>query len=294
MPIPRLHLFELEDQSWFPGTIRDLATDYLEFVQTHFALHLPAARILLQTLRDTGDDRVIDLCSGGGGPAAALARMAAAEGTSATFVLTDLYPNIPAFERQAAALPGLISFVAEPVDARASAYLGPGVRTIFNGFHHFHPADARRVLGDAASAGVPIALFELSERSARTLVPMLFLTPLMVLLATSQIRPFTFSRFLWTYLLPLVPLTCWWDGWVSQMRAYTPDELMNLARSLEAPDYRWRAGKVPLEKVAGSLTYLIGVPADDGRGAPARLLPEPPELEREAALAGPSREEIER
>ena len=43
-----------------------------------------------------------------------------------------------------------------------------------------------------------------------------------VLLVTPLIRPFTLSRILWTYLLPLVPLTCWWDGIVSQLRAYTP------------------------------------------------------------------------
>ena len=30
--LPRLHLFELEDQSWFPTTIRDLATDYIRFL----------------------------------------------------------------------------------------------------------------------------------------------------------------------------------------------------------------------------------------------------------------------
>lgn len=34
MRIPRLHLFELTDQSWFPATIRDLVTDYLHFIET--------------------------------------------------------------------------------------------------------------------------------------------------------------------------------------------------------------------------------------------------------------------
>ena len=29
MGIPRLQLFELEDQAWFPGVVRDQATDYL-------------------------------------------------------------------------------------------------------------------------------------------------------------------------------------------------------------------------------------------------------------------------
>lgn len=37
MPLPRLQLFELEDLTWFPHTIRDLATDYLHFMETRFA-----------------------------------------------------------------------------------------------------------------------------------------------------------------------------------------------------------------------------------------------------------------
>jgi len=32
MTFPRLHLFELEDQPWFPGIVHDLATDYLRFI----------------------------------------------------------------------------------------------------------------------------------------------------------------------------------------------------------------------------------------------------------------------
>ncbi len=34
MPLPRLQLFELEDLTSFPHTIRDLATDYLHFMET--------------------------------------------------------------------------------------------------------------------------------------------------------------------------------------------------------------------------------------------------------------------
>jgi hypothetical protein len=41
MPLPRLQLIELEDPTWFPHTIRDRATDYLQFMETRFALHKP-------------------------------------------------------------------------------------------------------------------------------------------------------------------------------------------------------------------------------------------------------------
>jgi hypothetical protein len=32
MTFPRFHLFEFEYQPWFPGIVRDLATDYLCFI----------------------------------------------------------------------------------------------------------------------------------------------------------------------------------------------------------------------------------------------------------------------
>lgn len=63
------------------------------------------------------------------------------------------------------------------------------------------------------------------------------------------------------YPIPLVPLTCFWDGTVSQLRAYTPDELRGLAASLGDVGYRWNAGKVRRPGSPAHLTYLIGLPS---------------------------------
>ena len=46
MPLPRLRLFELEDLAWFPSLIRDLATDYLRFMEMRLDLHKPVAPLL--------------------------------------------------------------------------------------------------------------------------------------------------------------------------------------------------------------------------------------------------------
>jgi hypothetical protein len=261
MPIPRLHLFELEDQPWFPAAVRDLATDYLHFIETKFALHRPAVGLLAEALRATGADHVIDLCSGGGGPIPALQKALAAEGLAVRFTLTDRFPNVPAFERAAAASDGTIAFVAEPVDARSVPEELVGFRTLFNAFHHFRPADALAVLRDAARAGQPIGVFEIPDRRLGTLVPLVLLTPLLVAVSTPFIRPFCWRRLLWTYLVPLVPLTCWWDGAVSQLRAYKPLELERLAAEVEVDGYTWRAGRVPIGSAPGRLTYLLGYPA---------------------------------
>jgi len=262
VPLPRLQLFELEDQSWFPAVVRDLATDYLHFMEARFELHRPIAPLLAAALRESKTDHVIDLCSGGAGPVPALRKAMAANGLPVRLMLTDRYPNVPAFEGAAAHSPGGIDFVLEAVDVRAVPAGLVGFRTLFNSFHHFRPADAVAVLRDAAKNGQPIGIFEIPDRRLPMLFPFLFLTPFLVLLVTPFIRPFRWRRLLWTYVVPLVPLTCWWDGVVSTFRAYTPMELERLAAGVGAKGYRWRAGRVPIGSVPGRLTFLVGCPAD--------------------------------
>ena len=252
MPLPRLQLFELEDLPWFPAVIRDLATDYLHFMETRFALHRPVVPLLRDALRESTAARVVDLCSGGGGPVLALLDAL----VTVQFTLTDKYPNLTAFRRLSALHPA-ISYVADSIDATNVPRDLIGLRTMFNAFHHFAPASARAVLENAVEARQPIGIFEIPERRVATILPLLF-TPLFVAIATPFIRPFEWRRLLWTYLLPLVPLTSWWDGLVSQMRAYTVEEMLELTRGFS--DYDWKAARVPIGATPGHLTYLVGIP----------------------------------
>ena len=61
-----------------------------------------------------------------------------------------------------------------------------------------------------------------------------------------------------TYLLPLVPLTCLWDGVVSQLRAYTMDELRQMTAGTGR--VRWQIGQIPIARGQGRLTYIVGIP----------------------------------
>ena len=255
----RLHLLELEDQTWFPATVRDLATDYLQFAQTATGIHKAMTPLIRETLVATSLAHIVDLCSGGSGPVIALIDDLRQSGVEATATLTDLFPNLPAFERAASASNGAIDYVQGPVDARAVPRELKGLRTLFNGFHHFRPADATAILADAARAAEPIAIFEFSRRSFATLIPILFM-PLFVWLSTPFMRPITWKRLLFTYPIPLVPFTCLWDGIVSQLRAYTIEELRDLGRAADSMD--WHAGTVTIARGSGKLTYLIGTPLE--------------------------------
>jgi len=215
--------------------------------------------ILERVCDATGRRTVVDLCSGSGGPTRQLSEALAARGKRVSITMTDKFPHR---DRVAERVQGgsVLTYRCSPVDARAVPPDLRGVRTLFNAFHHFAPDDARAVLRDAVAAGDPIVVMEIPERRWAMVFAM-FLTPIFVWVATPMIRPCTWRRLLFTYLVPLVPLICFWDGLVSQLRAYTPDELGRLAREAAPVGYSWEVGSGALPGPAGRLTYLIGWPA---------------------------------
>lgn len=64
----RLHLFEIEDQPWCPRILRDYTTDFLQFALHVGDNYAPAAPLIEAELQAYGERRIVDLCSGGGGP----------------------------------------------------------------------------------------------------------------------------------------------------------------------------------------------------------------------------------
>ena len=76
---------------------------------------------------------------------------------------------------------------------------------------------------------------------------------------TPFLRPRTLARYVFTYALPLAPLANLWDGLVSCMRTYSPDELLELASST-GDAFDWDAGRLPHARGGPKLTYLVGKP----------------------------------
>jgi hypothetical protein len=199
----------------------------------------------------------VDLCSGGGGPILSLYEELLPDHDQIQFTLTDKYPNISAFQRLSSQCPSGIRYLADPVDATNVPKGLAGMRIMFNAFHHFPPESARLVLGNAVQAQQPIGIFEFVERSLPMLVSFMF-TPIFVIFATPFIKPFRWKRLVWTYLIPLVPLACWWDGLISAGRAYTITEMLAMTKGFV--DYDWKADRVGIQGTAAHLTYLVGIP----------------------------------
>lgn len=254
----RCQLFEFEDLSWFPAPIRDAMTDYLQFVANQFDFYKPVAPALEKGLQESGGETIIDLASGGGGGLLKLSAHLEAPFPSLNIVLTDRFPNAAAFSRTVGQRPGAFSFEAGPIDARDVPEHLKGLRTQFLSFHHFQPEEARRILQNAVEATQPIAIFEAQKRDIEHLFRFA-LSPIAVCLMTPFIRPFSWSRLLFTYLIPAVPLFVFWDGLVSVLRTYSTEEMLALAAEAD-PEGRfvWESGEN--REGPACIQYLLGYP----------------------------------
>ena len=256
----RLHLIEIHDQDWCPRVLRDAATDYLQFI-THLANpYAPVVDQLRVAVEQSRATRIVDLCSGAGGPWIKLQPLLARDGTSSPpILLTDRFPNLDAMERMRTSTEGLVDFDPCPIDATQTPPELDGFRTLFASFHHFRPEDARQILGDAVRGRQGIGVFEMTHRSTVAIM-LMGLAPVLVLLFTPFVRPFRWSRLLWTYLIPVLPLLVLFDGVVSSLRTYSPSELTDLTEELGDVGYVWKIGEETSGPGPVPVTYLIGVP----------------------------------
>jgi hypothetical protein len=249
----RLHLFEFEDLPWVPAPVRDGGTDLLDLAFARVGFYRPLAGQLVALLDATGERALVDLCSGGGGGALAMHATLRAQGRDElSLTLTDRYPNAAAIARVRALGDPHVTYREQPLDAFAAPADLRGVRTMYGALHHFRPDGVRRLIAAAVADRVPLAFFDVAaspliRKAPLALLPLLAAPNLLALglaslLAAPFVRPFRWSRALLTYVVPAIPALFAWDGTVSALRAYSPDELLAIARAVPGGgSYEWSA-----------------------------------------------------
>jgi hypothetical protein len=185
----RIHLFEFIDQFWYPKIFRRMQTDYLQFVVTSGAGHQNLNLLFRKALSQTGTLEIVDLCSGAGGPWLGLHEQIKQAGLPVTVMLTDKYPTPEAIQKWFAVEQQGIKYFSEPVEATQVPSHLKGMRTLFEGFHHIKPEQARQILQDAWENRVAIGIFEASL-PPRTGLLIFLLSPLMTLLGYFFAIPF--------------------------------------------------------------------------------------------------------
>lgn len=267
-PFPRLQWFEFHERTWFPESFRNATTEILRVLGVELRIHEVIAPVLEKVVAQSKSSRIIDLCSGAGGPILAIQQQFERFNRPLSVLLTDKFPNRAAWSLAEAASPGFVKGFDQPVDATNVPCGLDGVRTLFNAFHHFTPSQAQEILRDAVRNRQPIAIFEITERSPFNTFSNFVLSFATMLLLMPKMRAKRPSWWLFTYLVPVLPATFGWDGFVSCLRSYTLAEFHHLTDGLSDESYSWSSGRLSVPRTPTHINYFIGMPSPGSSNRP--------------------------
>jgi hypothetical protein len=203
-----LALKELEDQTWFPELLRNHQTDFVGFASNVLHAYAPFADYL--KAKNIRAEIMKDLCAGSGAPAIFVFRRS---GQFRHLLLTDKFPRRLHNDKPD------VSYSQQSTDV-LKMFFSPGVcYTMFNAFHHFTDVEKQQLVKRMTVAGSRAYCVEILEPTWFCLLKILLLTTFGTLLLTPFIRPFSWSRLFFTYVIPLNVISIAFDGIVSVRRA---------------------------------------------------------------------------
>lgn len=259
--LPRLHLFEFNDSAWAPRPLRDTIVESLS--RTLSWGHLLAGLVspFEEFVARAGVDEVLDVCAGAGGPARILvSEIRRAGRVPPRFVLTDLHPQVEAWQASRVALGADIDYVPTPVDATAIPrdVAGRRARVIINAFHHFPPALARAILRDAVDGSAGVFIAEPFDRNPLRFASFIPVGSMALLCNPVLSRRDRLEKALLTWATPAVLAASLWDGVVSTLRVYSRQELEAMVAPL-GDRFVWTFGRHAFSP-GGRGYYFYGIP----------------------------------
>ena len=230
----RLHLWEFNECQFMPQFLR---REYSSLLSSLLApAYRKSAYSLLKVMKRTDTWSILDIGSGDGDYWKPIADELAGLTTEWFKVsCSDKYW----IEQNSAGIQTTSSFVlereSEPIDAMRFPVRKYGLVTCFSLLHQLRPSDARTFIHDVVSAGNSLVVFEVADRSFKSLIA-IFASWLALFFFIPFIKPFSFGRFVFFYLIPILSLAYLWDAIISQLRAYTDAEVRELSSNLDDLD----------------------------------------------------------
>ena len=264
----RIQLFEFEDLSWFPKTIRRSMTNLIALLHKMTGTREVIADLLIPIVRERQFNRIVDLGSGSGGimPDVVDSINKEIDREKIQLILTDLYPNTDQISKWNNKKNSHISYHKEAVDATKLDLAPRGLKTMINCFHHMPPTQAKKILKTASLKKEPLLIYEMGENNIPLLIwwlllPVsLFILMLMVLFMTPFVKPLTWQQLFFTYIIPIIPICYAWDGQASLPRMYTMADLESMLNDVNSPQYDWSMGRAYKRNKKKLGTFLIGLP----------------------------------
>jgi hypothetical protein len=232
-------------------------TDVLEALSKLTTAYDNTLPLLIKLISQSNSNAIVDFGSGAAGPLLQSLLPTLKESfPNLRITLTDLYPNKSAAKKIVAAEPGA-NYLMTPVNMCFPPKNLEGTRLMFTCFHHLNREQAKQTLQSAIDAKVSFGVFEVTKNSGLHLLSTISI-PFLILLVTPFIKEKRLLRFITTYAIPIVPLGCFIDGLISNLRTYSKTELNELSNELEnAHDYKFEVGEFPIFGPING-TFMIG------------------------------------
>ena len=133
-----------------------------------------------------------------------------------------------------------------------------GMYLFVNAFHQLPAISAKKTLEEIAKSRNPVVVVEGNNDSLWQLVGMTIFLPVTVILSAPFVKPFRWSRILFTYIIPVLPVIMVIDGCIGLLKLYNPKDLNKLTSSIKVSDYKWTTGKKDNGR-GGKIIYLTGI-----------------------------------
>jgi hypothetical protein len=262
----RIQLFEFEDFNWFPDWTRSSLTKLIVILHNMMGLGDVVATLIAKTLKDQNLSSIVDLGSGAGGPMPEVVNILQEKHfmKGVQLLMTDFYPNPEAIKKFNTDADSNLSYAEDSIDATTLGSAPEGLKTMVNCFHHMPPDKARKILSSAQENGQSLLIYEMAENKMPLLVWWLLLPLSLVLLFTMTlfmipfVKPLTWREIVFTYIIPIIPITYAWDGQASMPRMYSMNDLDELTKDLKTENYHWEKGYGMNSKNKKMGTYLLG------------------------------------
>ena len=229
----RKNLHQISDQAWFPKHLKQLVDEFLSWFVVQVNATKPFIPLFEKALSFSDKKVLVDIDFSTGA------------GMESCRHLLD-----PTVQVETIAYDG---FRVEK----------EGVYVIINALHKLSPDQVIELLGKIAGSGKSVVAVEGNNDNWWQAIGMTLFVPLAVFLSAPFVKPFRWTRLLFTYLIPVLLLIIPLDGIIALFKLYSPKDLNELTDQLKVPAYNWESGKKDNGR-GGKIIYLMGLPEQPG------------------------------
>lgn len=199
---------ELEDYKCFPSVFRNFQTEFIGYIVVVFDVYYVFVDYLNRSHFPILPMK--DLCSGSGEPAIGIFNKS---NCFSSLSLSDKFPNAHCRGRSE-----IFNEIREE-DVLEVEFKDGTYYTMFNSLHHFSDHEKVEILQRIHKNGSSAFFVEILEPTLLCFFKVLFITIVGSLLFTPFVKPFSYSRLFFTYIIPVNLFTVTFDGWVSVMKS---------------------------------------------------------------------------